>query len=62
MTVSHYDNSTANKHNPDPTKNITYGAQSWDEMNVSFVGIVIDAKTNPAERSAPGAPVRPVAE
>jgi hypothetical protein len=48
MTVSHYDNSTANKNNPDPTKVIRYGAQSWDEMNVSFVGILIDAKSNPA--------------
>ncbi len=47
-TVSHYDNSPANRNNPDPTKNIRYGAQSWDEMNVSFVGILIDAKANPA--------------
>ena len=47
-TVAHYDNSTANKFNPDPTKNVKYGAQSWDEMHVTFVGILIDAKTNPA--------------
>jgi hypothetical protein len=46
-TVSHYDNSTANKFNPDPTRNITYGPQSWDEMNVSFIGVVIDAKADP---------------
>src|SRR4029078_1823231 len=46
-TVSHYDNSTANKFNPDPTKNIRYGAQSWDEMNVSFVGIVVDPRADP---------------
>jgi len=61
-TVSHYDNSTANKFNPDPTKNITYGAQSWDEMNVSFVGIVVDPKADPtrvfnAGRGAAAAPV-----
>src|SRR4030095_12374825 len=48
QTVSHYDNSTGNKFNPDPTRAIRYGAQSWDEMNVSFVGILIDAKANPA--------------
>jgi mono/diheme cytochrome c family protein len=48
-TVSHYDNSSANKFNPDPTKNVRFGAQSWDEMNVSFVGILIDAKANPAK-------------
>src|SRR5262245_41124784 len=47
-TVSHYDNSPGNKFNPDPTKNIRFGNQSWDEMNVSFVGILIDAKANPA--------------
>ena len=61
-TVSHYDNSTANKFNPDPTKNIRYGAQSWDEMNVSFVGIVVDPKADPtrvfnAGRGAAAAPV-----
>jgi hypothetical protein len=48
LTVAHYDNSAANKFNPDPTVNVKYGAQSWDEMHVTFVGIVIDAKTNPA--------------
>jgi mono/diheme cytochrome c family protein len=47
-TVSHYDNSTANKFNPDPTKIIKYGAQSWDEMNVSFVGIVVNPKDDPS--------------
>jgi mono/diheme cytochrome c family protein len=47
-TVAHYDNSPANKFNPDPTKNVKYGAQSWDEMHVTFVGILIDAKTNPS--------------
>jgi hypothetical protein len=47
-TVSHYDNSSANKFNPDPAKNVRFGAQSWDEMNVSFVGILIDVKANPA--------------
>jgi hypothetical protein len=62
-TVSHYDNSTANKHNPDATRNIRYGAQSWDEMNVTFVGILIDASANPARTFGTGrAPATPVAE
>ncbi len=60
-TVAHYDNSPANKFNPDPTKNVTYGAQSWDEMHVTFVGILIDAKTNPARTFGGGAGRRPVA-
>jgi hypothetical protein len=55
-TVAHYDNSRANKFNPDPTKNVRYGAQSWDEMHVTFVGILIDAKTNPARTFGAGRP------
>ncbi len=46
-TVSYYDNSSRNKFNPDPSKTITFGLQSWDEMNVSFMGIIIDAKADP---------------
>jgi hypothetical protein len=53
-TVAHYDNSPANKFNPDATKNVKYGPQSWDEMHVTFVGIIIDAKTNPARTFAAG--------
>ena len=48
-TVSHYDNSTSNKFNPNPNINVRYGAQSWDEMNVSFVGIVVDPKADPTK-------------
>jgi hypothetical protein len=53
-TVAHYDNSVANKFNPDPKVNVKYGAQSWDEMHVTFVGVLIDAKTNPARTFGAG--------
>ncbi len=39
---------------PDPKVNVKYGAQSWDEMHVTFVGVVIDAKTNPARTFGAG--------
>jgi hypothetical protein len=45
-TLAHYDNSTGNRFNPDPTINVRYGAQTTDEMNVAFVGVVVDAKTD----------------
>jgi hypothetical protein len=48
-TVSHYDNSAANKFNPNPNINVKYGAQSWDEMNVSFVGIVVEPNADPSK-------------
>jgi hypothetical protein len=58
-TVSHYDNSSANRFNPDPAKNVRFGTQSWDEMNVSFVGILIDAKANPARAFGGTRPLAP---
>jgi hypothetical protein len=34
--VAHYDNSAANPNNPDPTKTVFWGEQSWDEMMNGF--------------------------
>src|SRR5262245_8409891 len=41
--VAHYDNSTGNKFNPDPTKDVRWGDQTWEEMMIGFWGSVIDA-------------------
>ena len=30
--VAHYDNSTANRANPDPKVNVKWGDQTWEEM------------------------------
>jgi mono/diheme cytochrome c family protein len=40
--IAHFDNSTANKWNPDPTKNVRWGQQTWDEMMIGFVGFTLD--------------------
>ena len=45
--ISHFDNSRANKFNPDPTKEIRWGLQNWDEMSNCFIGLVFDAKVDP---------------
>jgi hypothetical protein len=34
-----HDNSTRNPHNPDPTKPVTFGLQSWDEMFMGFMTV-----------------------
>ena len=47
LGISHFDNSPANRFNPDPTKEIRWGLQNWDEMSNCFLGLVFDAKTNP---------------
>jgi hypothetical protein len=37
-----YDNSTANKYNPDPGKWVYYGGQSWEEMGTPNMGFLVD--------------------
>lgn len=40
--IAHYDNSPQNKFNPDPTKDIRWGDQTWEEMMIGFWGAVVD--------------------
>jgi len=41
--VAHYDNSPNNPSNPDPTKEVRYGDQSWEEMMFGFFDVAVDA-------------------
>jgi mono/diheme cytochrome c family protein len=34
--VAHYDNSSKNKFNPDPTKEVRWGDQTWEEMMIGW--------------------------
>jgi hypothetical protein len=38
--TAHFDNSEGNKNNPDPTKAVRWGDQTWEEMMVGFVDYV----------------------
>jgi peroxiredoxin len=38
--TAHYDNSVGNKNNPDSTKSVRWGDQTWEEMMVGFVDYV----------------------
>ncbi len=35
--VAHFDNSAANLGNPDPTKPVRWGDQTWEEMMIGWV-------------------------
>jgi hypothetical protein len=35
-TTAHYDNSAENPANPDPTREVTFGEQTWDEMMIGI--------------------------
>jgi hypothetical protein len=41
--TAHFDNSPNNPDNADPTKEVTWGDQSWDEMMVGFFNLVFPA-------------------
>ena len=39
--TAHYDNSANNKYNPDPTKTVYYGEQTWEEMMFGFFEVSV---------------------
>jgi hypothetical protein len=46
---AHFDNSQNNPYNPNPNIDVKYGPQTTDEMQVSFMGFIIDVKADPAK-------------
>jgi len=38
--IAHFDNSTNNKFNPDPTKDVRWGDQTWEEMMIGFFSTI----------------------
>jgi len=40
--IAHYDNSPNNKFNPDPSKDVRWGDQTWEEMMIGFFGTLVD--------------------
>ncbi len=47
--TAHYDNSANNPANPDPTKEVKYGEQSWDEMMFGFFDVSVPMGTSPMD-------------
>ncbi|HSB11104.1 MAG TPA: thiol-disulfide isomerase [Blastocatellia bacterium] len=42
--VAHFDNSTKNKFNPDPTKEVRWGDQTWEEMMIGWFAYTRDSE------------------
>ncbi|MFN0084740.1 MAG: c-type cytochrome [Blastocatellia bacterium] len=42
VCVAHYDNSIHNKFNPDPSKEVRWGDQTWEEMMIGYVDFTLD--------------------
>jgi len=51
-TSAWYDNSTANKANPDPKKDVYWGDQTWEEMQ--FSAFTFSVPETPSKTAAPG--------
>jgi mono/diheme cytochrome c family protein len=42
--LAHHDNSANNKYNPDPTKEVRWGPQTWEEMMIGWFDYTIDSQ------------------
>lgn len=51
-TVAHYDNSTKNAQNPDPSKPVRFGEQTWEEMMNGFFDYTVEAPKAAASGSS----------
>ena len=45
--TAHFDNSSGNPHNPDPSSPVNWGDQSWEEMMIGFFDVEMDPKLDP---------------
>jgi len=53
--TAHYDNSPNNKYNPDPSKEVRWGDQTWEEMMIGWFHYTIEwPQTQPSSSSAAG--------
>ena len=43
--VAHFDNSPNNRYNPDPTKEVRWGDQTWEEMMIGWFSYTLDSLT-----------------
>jgi hypothetical protein len=53
--IAHYDNSANNPHNPDPTKEVRWGDQTWEEMLAAFIDFAIPVGMDPVDIGRPKA-------
>lgn len=51
--IAHFDNSSANPHNPDPSSPVNWGDQSWEEMMIGFFSVEMDPQLDPEEIFGP---------
>jgi hypothetical protein len=54
--IFHYDNSPNNKYNPDPTAEVRFGEQTWEEMMLGYYNTIeVDGPTGAKQTTTQGA-------
>lgn len=53
--VAHFDNSERNLNNPDPTKTVRWGDQTWDEMMIGYFDLAFPRRGKDTPEGANGA-------
>ena len=53
---AHFDNSPNNRFNPDPTKEVHYGEQTWEEMMIGFFDVAVPMNTTAHDLMFPKQP------
>ena len=51
--TAYYDNSVKNKFNPDPTKEVRFGEQTWEEMMFGFFDVAVPVRKTAMELLVP---------
>jgi hypothetical protein len=42
--TAHFDNSTANRANPNPNETVRWGDQTWEEMMIGFMTYTVEGQ------------------
>jgi hypothetical protein len=57
--TAHFDNSANNKYNPDPTKEVHFGEQTWEEMMIGFFDVTVPLDKTAMDLMRPKKPAQP---
>jgi hypothetical protein len=45
VVTAHFDNSSKNKYNPDPTQAVRFGEPTYDDMMIGWIDYTVDGKS-----------------
>ena len=57
--TAHFDNSPNNPYNPDPTKEVHFGEQTWEEMMIGFFDVAVPVDKTAMDLMRPKKPAQP---